>query len=100
MTLNKVLIATAVLFLSVPVIPALAHDDDDGYLYGGHDQLHDQLSGAHERAHEEGFESSAEHRAYHRGLRDLHNEYHYDNPAPRYYYYSTPRYWGYRGWGY
>ena len=98
MILNKALIAAAVLVLSAPVVPALAHDDDDGYGYSEHDQLHDQLSEAHRRAHEEGFESGAEHRAYHRALRDFHDDAHEYHSAPRYYYYPTPRYWGYRGW--
>lgn len=102
MPLNKSLITAAVLMMSAPVVPALAHDDGygHGYGYGRHDQLHDQLFDTHRRAHEEGFESGAEHRAYHRGLRDLHDEYHDVNSAPRYHYYSRPRYWSYRGWGY
>lgn len=103
MTSRKaLLLMTAVLVLSVPVVPALAHDDEDND-YNSHDQLHDRLSDAHERAHEYGFYSRGEHRAYHRALRDLHSQYHYDNyddAGPRYYYYSRPRHWGYRGWGY
>src|SRR5260221_13745000 len=75
MTLRKALLAAAVLVLSVPVVPALAHDDDDNG-YSSHDRYHDQLSDQHERAHEEGFESGAEHRAYHRFLRDQHDEAH------------------------
>ena len=74
MTLRKALLAAAVV-LSVPVMPALAHDDEDNG-YDSHDRFHDQLSEAHERAHEYGFYSRAEHRAYHRALRDLHDEYH------------------------
>lgn len=97
MILNKILITAAVLVLSTPVVPALAHDDDF-YGYSEHDQLHDQLSDAHRRAHEEGFESGAEHRAYHRALRDFHDDAHEYHSAPRYYYYPRPRYWGYRGW--
>ncbi len=101
MTSRKaLLLMTAVLVLSVPVVPALAHEDDNDY--NSHDQFHDRLSDAHERAHEYGFYSRSEHRAYHRALRDLHDQYHYDNydSGPRYYSYSRPRYWGYRGWGY
>jgi hypothetical protein len=79
MTLRKSLLMAAVLVLSVPVVPALAHD-------------------AHERAHEYGFYSRGEHRAYHRALRDLHDEAHGYQPAPQYYYYSRPRYYGYRGY--
>ena len=86
MTLRNALIAATVLVLSVPVIPALAHDDEDGG-YNSHDQFHDQLSGAHERAHEDGFESRAEHRAYHRALRDLHDDAHgYERPRSNSYY--------------
>ena len=94
MTLRKVLLTIAAA-LSVPVVPALAHDDED-YGYSSHDRFHDQLSDAHERAHEYGFYSRAEHRAYHRALRDLHDDAH---GYPRDYYYSRPHYYGY-GYGY
>jgi hypothetical protein len=97
MTVRKALLMAAVL-LSVPVVPALAHDDDDRG-YSSHERFHDQLSEAHERAHEYGFYSRAEHRAYHRALRDLHDEAHGYQSAPRDYYYSRPRYYGY-GYGY
>ncbi len=97
MTPRKALLMTAVLVLSVPVVPALAHDDEDNG-YSAHDRFHDQLSDAHERAHEYGFYSRSEHRAYHRALRDLHDEAHGYQPAPQYYYYSRPRYYGYRGY--
>src|SRR5437868_8552643 len=70
MTPRKALLMATVLVLSIPVVPALAHDDDD-YGYSAHDRFHDQLSDAHERAHEYGFYSRSEHRAYHRALRDL-----------------------------
>ena len=99
MTLRNALLAAAVV-LSVPVMPALAHDDENSG-YNSHDLFHDQLSGAHERAHENGFYSRGEHRAYHRALRDLHSDAH---GYPRYQYYSRPRYYGssygygYRGW--
>ena len=97
MTLRKALLIAAVV-LSVPVVPALAHDDED-YGYSSHDRFHDQLSDAHERAHEYGFYSRAEHRAYHRALRDLHDDAH---GYPRDYYYSRPHYYrygySYRGW--
>ena len=95
MTLGKVLLAAAVV-LSLPVMPALAHDDEDNS-YNPHDRFHGQLSGAHERAHEYGFYSRGEHRAYHRALRDFHDDAH---GYPRYY--SRPQYYGYgynyRGW--
>src|SRR5258705_5330326 len=100
MTVRKALLMAAVLVLSVPVVPALAHDDDD-YSYNSHDRFHDQLSDAHERAHEYGFYSRGEHRAYHRALRDIHD---YAHGYPRYHYYSRPYYYGssysygYRGW--
>jgi hypothetical protein len=94
MTLRKILLMAAVV-LSVPVVPALAHDDED-YGYTSHDRFHDQLDDAHERAHEYGFYSRGEHRAYHRALRDIHNEGH---GYLRYYYYSRPHYYGY-GYGY
>jgi hypothetical protein len=97
MTLRKALLMAAVL-LSVPVVPALAHDDEDSG-YNAHDRFHDQLSEAHERAHEDGFYSREEHRAYHRALRDLHDEAHGYQSAPGGYYYSRPRYYGY-GYGY
>jgi hypothetical protein len=98
MTLRKTLLMAAVLLVSVPVVPALAHDDEDNG-YDSHDRFHDQLSDAHERAHEYGFYSRGEHRAYHRALRDIHSEAH--GYQPRYYSYSRPRFsgWGY-GWGY
>jgi hypothetical protein len=98
MTLRKILLTAAVV-LSVPVMPALAHDDSD---YNSHDRFHDQLSDAHEHAHEYGFYSRGEHRSYHRALRDIHREAH--GYQPQYYYYSRPRYfgssygYGYRGW--
>jgi hypothetical protein len=96
MTFRKTLLMAAVLLLSVPVVPALAHDDQD-YGYTSHDRFHDQLSDAHDRAHDYGFYSRAEHRAYHRALRDIHGEAH---GYPQYDYYSRPRYYGYgyRGW--
>ena len=97
MTLRKALLMATVLLLSAPVVPALAHDDEDNG-YSAHDRFHDQLSDAHERAHEYGFYSRSEHRAYHRALRDLHDEAHGYQPAPQYYYYSRPRYYGYRGY--
>src|SRR5258708_39792131 len=97
MTLRKTLLMAAVLLLSVPVVPALAHDDEDNG-YNSYDQFNDQLTGAHERAHVYGFYSRGEHRAYHRALWDLHDEVHGYQPAPRYYYYSRPRYYGYRGY--
>ena len=99
MTLGKAFLAAAVL-LSLPVTPALAHDDEN-YGYNSHDRFHDQLSGAHERAHEYGFYSRGEHRAYHRALRDFHGEAHgYQSAPPQYYYYSRPRYYGYGYRGY
>ena len=97
MTLRRALLVAAVLVVSIPVVPALAHDDEDNG-YNAHDRFHDQLSDAHERAHEYGFYSRGEHRASHRGLRDLHDEAHGYQPAPQYYYYSRPRYYGYRGY--
>src|SRR5258707_8449502 len=97
MTLRKALLMATVLLLSAPVVPALAHDDEDNG-YNAHDRFHDQLSGAHERAHEDGFYSRGEHRAYHRALRDVHDDAH---GYPRYYS-SRPQYYGYgnnyRGW--
>jgi hypothetical protein len=96
MTLRNALIATAVLFMVAPVVPALAHDDDD---YSDHRQFHDQLSDAHERAHEKGFWSRREHRAYHRALRDLHEGYHGDSDGYQSYYYARLRYYrSYGGW--
>jgi len=92
MTLRKALLMATVLLLSAPVVPALAHDDEDNG-YDSHDRFHDQLSDAHERAHEYGFYSRGEHRAYHRALRDLHDAAH--GYQPQYYYYSRPRYYGY-----
>ena len=99
MTLKRALLTTAFMFVVLPAVPAMAHDDD----YGGHDALHDQLGDAHERAHEEGFESRAEHRAYHRALRNFHESYHDDRDGypsyyrPRYYNYY-PRYYSYPGY--
>jgi hypothetical protein len=98
MIATKFVIVATVLCLATPIVPALAHDDDD-YSYNNHWQFHDQLSGAHERAHEEGFESRAEHRAYHRALRDLHDDFHENQLGiPDSQYYARPgfrAYWGY-----
>jgi hypothetical protein len=95
MTVNKALLAAAMLCLILPAAPALAHDDT-GYAYPGeHWRLHEQLSDAHRRAHEEGFESREEHRAYHRALRDMHEDFHDDHPGVRSYW--RPYYWG--AWG-
>src|SRR5260370_12574832 len=96
MTPRKALLMAAVLVLSVPVVPPLAHDDEDNG-YSAHDRFHGQLSDAHERAHEYGFYSRSQHLAYHRPLRDLHDPAHGYQPAPQSYYYSRPRHYGYRG---
>ena len=94
-TISKLLIASVVLILSVPIVPVLAHEDEDRDRgTGGHEQLHDQLSNSHERAHDEGFESRGEHRAYHRALRDYHGDTH-ERAEPRDYYYERPRYRSY-----
>ncbi len=97
MKLKRAVLATAFAFTTLPVVPALAHDDWDY----GHRAFHNELGESHERAHEEGFESRAEHRAYHRALQDLHEEYHEDRDDSGYYrpryYYSYPSYRGY-GW--
>src|SRR5207237_1322514 len=97
MILGKALLAAAVIF-SLPVMPALAHDDEN-YGYNTHDRFHDRLSDSHHRAHEEGFYSRGEHRSDHRALRDFHDDAH---GYPRYQYYSRPHYYGYsygyRGW--
>ena len=86
MNLRKALLAAAVLVVSVPVVPALAHDDEDN-TYTSHDRYHDRLSDQHERAHDEGFESRAEHRAYHRYQRDQHDDAHgYQAPRDNDYY--------------
>ena len=95
MNLRKALLALAVLVVSLPVVPALAHDDEDNG-YTSHDRYHDRLSYQHERAHEEGFESRAEHRAYHRFLRDQHDQAHgYERPRS-YDYYPRRQYRFYR----
>jgi hypothetical protein len=106
MTSIKILVAATVLLLATPVVPALAHDDDDNG-DARHEEFHDHLSGAHDRAHEDGFYSRAEHRAYHRALRDLHNghheneygtSYHHYYAPYRSYYYGTPRFSVFGGW--
>lgn len=99
MTIRKTLLTATVLFAVVPVVPALAHENESNG-YGGHQQLHSQLGGAHERAHEEGFESRGEHRAYHRALRGIHEGYHDERDGYQSYY--TPRYYAprYRSYGY
>ena len=89
MNLRKALLAAAVLVVSIPVVPALAHDDEDNG-YTSHDRYHDRKSDQHERAHDEGFESRAEHRAYHRYQRDQHDDAH-GYQAPRYNDYSPRR---------
>ena len=107
MTFRKIFLAAAVLVLSAPVVPALAHDDEDNggsvnrflHEYGiphshgpegdAHERYHEQLSDQHERAHDEGFESGAEHRAYHRALRDQHDDAHeYQAPRRQYRFYQ------------
>src|SRR3979490_1450340 len=98
MTSRKALLMAAVLLMSAPVVPALAHDDEDNG-YNSHDRFHGQLSDAHERAHEYGFYSRGEHRAYHRALRYIHGEAHGYQSAPQYYY-SRPHYYGYGYRGY
>ena len=113
MIAKKALIAAAVLSFTVPVVPALAHDDDDDHAQ--HWQLHRDLSDAHRRAHEEGFYSREEHNAYHRALRDLHQDFHDDHPGNwhdhyrwrgygwrPYSGYYRPAYggWQYNGWRY
>jgi hypothetical protein len=95
MILKKALLAATVLLLSVPVVPALAHDDEDNG-YASHDSFHDRSAEQHDRAHDEGFESRGEHRAYHRFLRDQHDEAHGYQPAPRRDYFPRPRYRFYR----
>jgi hypothetical protein len=99
MTATKILITATVLLLATPIVPALAHDDDDNG-YARHEEFHDQLSAAHE----EGFYSRAEHRA---SLRDLHGGYHDDEYGTssrsyyvpyRSYYHGRPRFSGFWGW--
>ena len=100
MIVNKALIAAAALLFTVPVVPALAHDD-----YGDHVEhwrFHGDLRDAHRRAHQEGFYSEAEHDAYHRALRDLHGEFHEDHPGNWHDHYRWRRHyggWRYGGWG-
>src|SRR3979411_559826 len=98
MTLRKALLMATVLVLVVPVVPALAHDDEDNG-YNSHDRFHDQLSDSHERAHEDGFYSRGEHRAYHRALRDLHGEAPGYETAPQSNYSRRGYYYGF-GFGY
>src|SRR5260221_5982204 len=59
MTLRKALLAAAVLVLSVPVVPALANDDDDDNGYSSHDRYHDKLYDQHELAHRLRFKTVA-----------------------------------------
>ena len=83
--MRKIILTVAALALSAPLVPALAHGDED---HGGgerrgngsHARYHDRLEGAHERAHEDGFESRREHRAFHRALRYMHRERHAYRP--------------------
>lgn len=91
--MRKIILTAAALALSAPLVPALAHGDED---HGGggerrgngsHARYHDRLEGAHERAHEDGFESRREHRAFHRALRYMHRERHAYRP-----------YWWGRNW--
>src|SRR5712692_10449673 len=89
---NKALMAAAVLLFTVPVVPALAHDDDGDHVE--HWQLHRDLSEAHRGAHEEGFYSRAEHNAYHRALRDLQQDFHEDHPGNWHDHYRWRRYNG------
>jgi hypothetical protein len=88
----KVVLTAAALALTVPLAPALAHDDDDRGS-SAHARYHDELEEAHERAHEEGFNSRAEHRAFHRALRYLHREYHEERPNYSYYRAYSPYWW-------
>jgi hypothetical protein len=89
---NKALIAVAVLSFTVPVAPALAHDDYGDHVE--HGQHHQDLSEAHRRAHEEGFYSRGEHNAYHRALRDLHQDFHDDHPGNWHDHYRWRGYYG------
>ena len=82
MTLRKAFLTAAVLVLSVPVVPTLAHDDEDNG-QTSHDRYHARWSDQHERAHDEGFESRAERRAHYRDLREQHDDAH-GYQAPRY----------------
>ncbi|MFB9270129.1 hypothetical protein ACFFWD_44595 [Bradyrhizobium erythrophlei] len=69
MTARQILIAATMLLLATPIVPALAHGDDDNG-YARREEVHDQLSGGHQRAQDEGFHGRAEHRA----LRDLQDQ--------------------------
>jgi len=74
MTLRKALLMAAVVLLSVPVVPALAHDDEDNG-YNSHDRFHDQLSELARTCPRRRFlQSWVSTRAYHRALRDIHGE--------------------------
>ena len=96
MIVNKALIAAAVLLFTVPLAPALAHDDYGDHVQ--HWQLHRDLSEAHRGAHQEGFYSDGEHNAYHRALRDLHQDFHEDHPGNWHDHNGWGRYYG--GWRY
>jgi len=98
MTIGRVLIASAILALASPVVPALAHDD--GYSYRSnqhrrdhatHRSFHREVNEIHQNAHEEGFNSRAEHRAYHQGLRRLHGDFHAEHPNTRHDHYDWRR---------
>jgi hypothetical protein len=94
MITNKILIAAAALSFTVPVVPALAHDDYGDHVQ--HWQYHDDMRDAHRRAHQEGFSSWEEHEAYHRALRDMHREWHGDHPGNWHDHWTWRPYWG--GW--
>ena len=97
MAIGKVLVAAAMLALTVPAAPAFAHDSDYSYNrhardHRQHRNFHREVGEAHARAHEEGFYSRREHRAYHRALRNLHGEFHEDHPGTRHDHYDWRRY--------
>ncbi len=93
MILSRTLVAAAML-LTVPAVPAFAHDDYDRHArdHSKHRQFHYRLGRGHERAHEEGFSSRSEHRAYHHDRRHSHRDFHEEHPGTRHDHYSWRRY--------
>jgi hypothetical protein len=85
--LTKPLLAAGALLLALPVMPALACDDDYYHAYfesqlenRDHQRFHGEFDEAHERAHEEGFSSGQEHRDWHRAYGATHERFHEDHP--------------------
>lgn len=85
MTINRALLAAAIVLLTGSVAPAFAYDNYDRHArdHAEHTATHRGVARSHERAHDEGFESRREHRKYHGAVRRAHRDFHEDHPGTR-----------------